>query len=241
MSRGGVYAVTGGSRGIGRELVKKLCERGERVLAVGRDLETLRALHDATGADVLSADLATAAGSNAIVDRVRAYDEPLMGLIHNAGMVRTGRLAETGLEDIEAQLALNLRAPLELTRALVPHLSNGSTVIAVSSTLASRPAEGRAVYAATKSGLEAFARCMALELGPLGVRVNALAPGVVDTDMIRDSLSGDSTEGLEMLRGLHPLGRLGRTDDIWLGVEYLLDAGFVTGTVLTIDGGLTLG
>ena len=144
---------------------------------------------------------------------------------------------------LEEQLRVGLEAPALLTARLGSLLSTGGTVIFLSSTLASRPAPARAAYAASKAGLEGLTRALAVELGPRGIRVNGIAPAVVPTAMILDGLPGDEVgrgAALEDLRKLHPLGRLGRVEDIADAVDYLVHADFVTGTVLTVDGGLTL-
>jgi NAD(P)-dependent dehydrogenase (short-subunit alcohol dehydrogenase family) len=122
----------------------------------------------------------------------------------------------------------------------------------VASTLATNPAEGTAAYAASKAALIAWTRALALELAPHQVRVNAVAPGIIDTDMIH-VLRGVDPAGLPpaeqearvaaqlgRLAALHPLGRLGTPDEVAEAVIYLLEAKFVTGTVLVVDGGLTL-
>jgi NAD(P)-dependent dehydrogenase (short-subunit alcohol dehydrogenase family) len=119
-------------------------------------------------------------------------------------------------------------------------------MVLVASTLALAPAPLTAAYAASKAALISVARSLAIELGPRGVRVNAVAPGVVDTEMIRAPRPGEDSAAavaarLERLRRLHLLGRLGSPVDVAEAVLYLLCAPYVTGTILTLDGGLSLG
>lgn len=234
------YVVTGGSRGIGSALVEGLRGRGEEVIAVGRDEQRLSALEARCGAMALVADLATREGRAQIGAFVREKSLRLSGLIHSAGIVRANLIEQEVTEEVALQISVNLSAAMELTRALIPFFVQGAHVVAISSTLAHRPAPGRAAYAASKAGMEGYIRAAALELGPKGVSVNAISPGVVDTDMIRDAVGG-SEDAMSALLSLHKLGRLGMPRDVWQAVEYLLDSDFVTGTVLTVDGGLTLG
>jgi len=221
-------------------VVAGLSARGDHAVAVGRDEERLMALHTEHGASPLLADLTSKEGWDAVVGFVADKGFRVRGVIHSAGVVHPASLENEASDDVSRQMLLNLQAPMELTRRLVPHFVQGAHVVMLSSTLAHRPAPGRAAYAATKAGIEGYVRAAALELGPRGVSVNGIAPGVVDTDMIRDAVGHDE-KALDGLRGLHRLGRLGTPEDIWLAVEYLLDSEFVTGTVITVDGGLCLG
>jgi NAD(P)-dependent dehydrogenase (short-subunit alcohol dehydrogenase family) len=129
---------------------------------------------------------------------------------------------------------------------------SGGAIVNVASTLATNPAEGTAAYAASKAALIAWTKSFALELAPHQVRVNAVAPGIIDTDMIHVLRGAEASTlpeaehasrlaaQLAQLAALHPLGRLGTADEVAEAVIYLLDAKFVTGTVLVVDGGLTL-
>jgi len=235
--------VTGGSRGIGAAIVERLAARGMRVLAVGRDMKALREVGAQPGVNVCQADLATDEG---IMTLAREADEVLGEidvLVHSAGQVIRRDLLEMSPEAIDEHLLIGLSSPMKLTAHLGKSLTHGSSVIFLSSTLAARPAAARSVYAAVKAALEGLTRALALELGPQRVRVNSIAPAVVPTGMILDGLPAQDdirADALEELRELHLLGRLGRVGDIADAVEYLIDAKFVSGTVLTVDGGLTL-
>ncbi|MFK7989894.1 MAG: SDR family NAD(P)-dependent oxidoreductase [Sandaracinaceae bacterium] len=245
----GRVLVTGASRGIGRAIAERLLAQGRPVTAVARDEARLSTL---SGADALAWDLRTPDGVVA-----RAWDDfgPIEGVVYAAGLAEHQRLEHVTEAQLAAALDVHVRAPLRLMQDWVPRLrpSAGSAVF-VTSTLASRPAPTTSVYAASKAALEAFVRTWAQELAPDGIRVNAVAPGVVDTDMVRalrldpnaPAPSPDAVPGLvaEQLRGLselHPLGRLGTADEVAQTVVHVLDAAWMTGSVVTLDGGLTAG
>jgi NAD(P)-dependent dehydrogenase (short-subunit alcohol dehydrogenase family) len=236
--------VTGGSRGIGRGIVEALSRRGDSVLAVGRDEGALREVRASCGALGCVADITDPDGRASILEAALGAFGRVNVLVHSAGQAYRGDFLRAGADAIRAQIELGLEAPAQLTRVVVPKMSEGGVVIFIGSSVAARPAPGLAVYAATKAALEGLTRSLAVELGPLGIRVNGVAPGVVPTAIITGALGESTPEveaGLDRLRRLHPLGRLGTPDDIAEAIEYLIDANFVTGTVLAVDGGLTLG
>lgn len=246
--------VTGASRGIGRAVAEALLARGDHVALVARDRAALDSVACAAGgcAYVVAADLADPDA----VDRVVARSVEALGglddLVSAAGIVRYQRADALRRADVEAQLAVNFTAPLVLSLRAAEAMRGGGAIVHVASTLAFAPATATIAYAASKAALVAATRGLALELAPR-VRVNAVAPGVVDTDMIRvprllpgerepvgDQRAWRVAQELETLRRLHPLERLGTAADIAQAVVYLLDAAWVTGTVLVVDGGLTL-
>jgi NAD(P)-dependent dehydrogenase (short-subunit alcohol dehydrogenase family) len=172
-------------------------------------------------------------------------------LVCAAGIVRYTAVGHVREVELHEQLAVNFVAPFLMTQRAGTHMRacGRGAVVLVSSTLAQHPAAQTAAYSASKAALVAATRSFALELAPV-VRVNALAPGVVDTDMVRvprEHAPIDPTERaqsvaaqLEKLRALHPLGRLGTAQDIADAALFLLEATWMSGTVLTIDGGLSV-
>ena len=259
VSRGRVL-VTGASRGIGRAVVEWLVVRGASVVAVGRDQRALLALAqetDPSRVTVAVGDLRDREQRDRLVDEAWGVYAGLDGMVSCAGIAHYAQVGAIDEADVEELLAVNFVAPLFLSQALAVRLreqGTGGAIVHVASTLATHPAPGTTAYAATKSAVLSLTRSLAMELAPEAIRVNAVAPGVVDTAMVRvprlapDEVApeGDALEQridaeLDALRRLHPLGRLGRPEDVAAAVVHLLDAPWTTGTVLTVDGGLTLG
>jgi NAD(P)-dependent dehydrogenase (short-subunit alcohol dehydrogenase family) len=225
--------VTGASRGIGRAVAERLLNEGRTVVLVARARDRLSEVAKSapSRAHVFVADLATE--TNVVAAACGACGG-LDALVHAAGIARHAALDAIADADFVDSVALHMRAPLYMMQELAAHLRTerrGGSIVNVASTLAMRPAPGTLVYSATKAALVAMTRAAALELAPFGIRVNAVAPGIVDTDMIRGR---DRAE----LAQLHPLGRIGTAAEVADAIVYLLDAEWVTGSVLTIDGGL---
>ena len=251
----GIVVVTGATRGIGRAVVEALIAAGGRVVAIARDqaaLDRLAADHTDRVRSVRADLWATetlADTAQAAIDAFGAVD----GLVNCAGIAHYEPVGGIEPESIDAQLRVNLVAPLLLAQSLAGHFGDrGGSIVNVSSTLSVRPAEFTSVYAATKAGLNALTRGLALELAPRRIRVNAVLPGGVDTDMLRaprlrpgEVLDAAALEArvaaqLEALGALHPLGRLGRPEEIAEVVLSVLDQEWQTGSLVTIDGGLSL-
>lgn len=254
VSRGTVI-VTGATRGIGRATVDAILECGGKVVAIARNEEALSALEASAPGRIrtVAADLQDVASvpeaAKRAIDALGSVD----GLVNCAGIARYEPVGTIGLQSIEAQLRVNLIAPLLLSQAVAEHLrGRGGAIVNVSSTLSEHVAQSTAVYAATKAALNTLTKGLALELAPVGVRVNAVLPGGVDTDMLRiprlrpgESLSAAEIEQrvesqLEALAALHPLGRLGKPEEVAAVIIGLLDQTWQTGSLVTIDGGLSV-
>jgi NAD(P)-dependent dehydrogenase (short-subunit alcohol dehydrogenase family) len=251
----GRVIVTGATRGIGRATVEAILDRGGRVIGIARDTVALRALEASSpdrvrtvAADLGSPDQIPEAARQAI-----AAFEGVDGLVNCAAIARYEQVGAIRVDSIEQQLRVNLVAPLLLCQAVAEHLrGRGGSIVNVSSTLSERVAPSTAVYAATKAALNTLTKSLALELAPWNVRVNAVLPGGVDTDMLRiarlrpgESLTETELEQrvesqLAKLRALHPLGRLGRPAEVADVVVSVLDQPWQTGSLVTIDGGLSL-
>lgn len=242
--------VTGGGSGIGQAVARVLLARGGRVVVLGRRRERLEALaHAFPGrAEVLVADLAE--GTQGILARAKALLGGLDGLVCAAGVAHheaPGAISEAALRE---QLEVNLVAPLRLGEQALQVLEPGGGVVFVASNLAHRPIETSAVYSASKAGLLAAMRALALAGLSRGIRMNAISPGIVDTEMIRKPrrkkdeppLTEEETARrvaahLEALRAEVPLGRLGEPAEIAEAVVHLLGASWVSGSDWLLDGG----
>jgi NAD(P)-dependent dehydrogenase (short-subunit alcohol dehydrogenase family) len=245
--------LTGASRGIGRAIARALAARGVRLAMVGRDRVTLAAaVGDAGAHALLVADLADPAAAPACVARAQQALGGLDAFVSCAGVVKYASVADADPAEVAQQLAVNFTAPFAMARAAIEPLcqTGQGAMVFVTSTLGLAPAPLTSAYSASKAALISGCRSLALELAPRGIRVNAVAPGVVDTAMVRVLRPGGGVGAepeaalrgqLEALRQMHPLGRLGRPEDIAQSVLYLLSAPYVTGTVLPVDGGLLLG
>jgi NAD(P)-dependent dehydrogenase (short-subunit alcohol dehydrogenase family) len=251
----GTVIVTGATRGIGRATVEAILDRGGKVVAIARNEEALRVLEasEAERIRAVAVDLEDVARVPEAAQRAIDAFGSVDGLVNCAGIARYEPVGAIGLDSIEAQVRVNLVAPLLLSQAVAEHLrGRGGAIVNVSSTLSERVAQNTVVYAATKAALNTLTKGLALELAPARVRVNAVLPGGVETDMLRiprlrprESLTGAELEQrvesqLAALAALHPLGRLGKPEEVAAVIINVLDQTWQTGSLVTIDGGLSL-
>ncbi|QBR03215.1 SDR family NAD(P)-dependent oxidoreductase [Paraburkholderia pallida] len=238
--------VTGASRGIGRAAALALAQAGAQVIVHygrgAREAEGVVAEIAASGsrAHAIQADLAEPDGPHRLARLVRAIvGERLDILVANAGIAKAATLEETGVADFDELFAVNVRAPYFLVQQLLPIMCKGSSVTLLSS-LAARAAVGElSAYAATKGAVDTLVRHFAADLGPRGIRVNAVAPGVVQTDMSRFTRT---EAGRAMTLGLQAIKRLAEPEDIAAAIVFLASdqARWTTGTTLRVDGGSQL-
>lgn len=235
--------VTGGSRGIGLAIAEKLAAHGDRAIAIARrDTPALAdAITRAPGhIHFHAADLTDSAALPALVRTLRERFGVPYALINNAGLGTAGVLATMADEDIARLVALNVTAPLLLTKHVVRAMMGGGghRIVNIGSIVASTGYSGLAAYSATKSAMTGFTRALARELGPLGITVNTVAPGFIDTDMT-ETLDKDQRSRIARRSAL---GRLAEASDVAEAVLFLLSeaARNITGTVLTVDAGNTV-
>ncbi|MGY2050386.1 SDR family NAD(P)-dependent oxidoreductase [Methylobacterium sp. JK268] len=238
--------VTGASRGIGRSAALALAKMGAQVIVhYGRNAAEARSVVDqikAAGgrAEAVGADLSDPLGAHKLAAKVRdVVGDRLDILVANAGISKAATIAETTLEDFDALFAVNVRAPFFLVQQLLPILREGSSVVFTSSLAAHAAVANLSAYAATKGAIDTLIRHLALDLGARGVRVNAVAPGVVETDM---SSFAKTDAGREFTLGMQALKRVARPDDIAGAIAFLASdaARWVTGDTLRVDGGSKL-
>ncbi len=235
--------VTGGSRGIGLAIARRLAAAAYHVTAVARrESEDLQQAIREVGSDRLhfkSFDLSDVDAIPAFVKAVRDEFGAIYGLINNAGMSSEGLLATMHNSEIEAQIRLNVLSPIVLTKYVARQMmaDGAGRIVNISSIIASTGYNGLSVYGATKAAATGFTRSLAREVGKLGITVNAIAPGFIDTELTQ----GLSDEGRQRIAGRSALRRLPEPDDVASMVEYLLGDGGrnITGTVLTVDAGNT--
>jgi 3-oxoacyl-[acyl-carrier protein] reductase len=238
--------VTGASRGIGRASALALAKAGAQVLvhyASGQqeaDAVVAEIRKGGGRADKVGADLRQANGPHQLADRVRAIIGGRLDiLVLNAGISKAATLEETTIEDFDNQFAVNVRAPFFLLQQLLPVLCKGSSVVFVSS-LAARAAVGNLpAYAATKGAIDTLVKHLASALGSRDIRVNAVAPGVVETEM---SNFTKTAAGRDVTLGMQALQRIAQPEDVGATVAFLASDGarWITGDTLRVDGGSKL-
>lgn len=242
-----IAIVTGATSGIGLQTARRLVEAGAGVLGVGRNrgaLEELAAWAGSRGGRLvpLEADVTASASPARIVagalDTLGAIDV----LVNAAGIIASGTVETTSDAAWDEMIDINLRAPFRLMREAAPHLAaRRGAIVNVSSVTGLRSFPGVLAYCVSKAGVDHLTRCAALELAPKGVRVNAVNPGVVVTNLHRRSgMSDDQYSAfLERARETHPLGRAGQTEDVVELILFLASerSGWMTGETIPVDGG----
>ncbi|UAK24158.1 SDR family NAD(P)-dependent oxidoreductase [Sphingomonas nostoxanthinifaciens] len=214
-----IALVTGASRGLGHATAARLAGAGARVIvhysASKAPADALVADIRAKGgqADAIGGDLAAPDGAHKLIEAVRDLGiDKLDIVIANAGVLGSAPIEQQTVEDFDRQFAINVRAPFFLVQQALPLLSAGASIILLSSVVARAAFDGASVYSATKGAIEVLTRNFAKELGPRGIRVNAIAPGAIRTDMADVFLGTE--EGREFIKSIQSLKRIGQPDDI---------------------------
>lgn len=245
---GQVAIISGASSGIGRATARLFARAGATLALLGRDgarLETTAEACRSLGSprvEEIEGDLTADETPADIVERVMANLERLDILVNAAGIIGSGLAAETSDETFDGMMDINVRSLFRLTRAAIPHLEKTSgNIVNVSSVAGLRPYPGLLPYCVSKAAVDQMTRCLSLELGPRGVRVNAVNPGVVVTNLHRAGGMDEDAYQTFLERGdeTHPLGRVGQPEEVAELILFLASskAAWITGTTMSIDGG----
>jgi NAD(P)-dependent dehydrogenase (short-subunit alcohol dehydrogenase family) len=235
--------VTGASSGIGASTARALGAAGASVLLVGRDEARLAEHQASTGAGggetaIAQIDLEDLDAVATVPDLAIAAFGSLHGIVHTASLFDPRPLADTSVESMELQWRTNVAAPLVMTKAAVPHLGEGASIVFIGSTTGSVGFPGCSAYTATKGAVNSVARALAVELAPNGIRVNIVVPGYVRTPMLQPHL--DANEGYEeWILGRTPVARIGGPDEVSTSILFMLSplSKYVDGATLVADGG----
>ena len=250
---GTVALVTGGGSGIGLGIAKALAAVGARVALAGRRQEVIEAAaeeirDDGGEALAIQADVAQEDDAERLVETVAGELGALHVLVNNAGIARVGPLAEMTSESIDAVIDVDLKGPIWMIRAALPELSRhqesgGASVINISSSVTLNVVPNYSVYSAAKAGLDMLTRCLARDLAPMRIRVNAINPGVVETQIFATMMPENAvSRALRSMAAETPLGRVGLPSDVAGLAVYLAGpaSSWMTGAVIALDGGISL-
>lgn len=237
-----VAIVSGGSRNLGLAIVKALLEDGYRVTTFSRrPTDEIAALRDQHGDRLLAlqADLSDSESLTSMVLESEAAHGPVSLLVNNGAIALDGFLGRQTEEEIARTVDINLTGTLLLSRLAARQMmiAGSGSIISISSIVGLRGYKGVVAYSATKAAIDGMTRSMARELGGRGIRVNAIAPGYMETDMVE----GLDDKALQRIARRTPLGRMGDVDDVVAVLRFLVSDGakFITGQTLVVDGGFT--
>jgi 3-oxoacyl-[acyl-carrier protein] reductase len=240
--------VTGASRGIGRAIARRLASDGAHVFvhynrSASEAEELVGEIEQAGGsAEAAAANLEDVESVDRLVSdiRLRLGNRKLDILVNNAGVLEQPALGQANGAALDRLLAVNVRAPYQITSGLVNALADDARVLFTSSIVSKTVIPGATAYALTKGAIDTLTRYLAAELGERGIRVNAIAPGAIDTDMAAGFIGTD--DGKAMVKQMQALKRIGQTEDIARVAGFLAgpDSGWVTGQVIDASGGARL-
>ncbi len=230
--------ITGGGSGVGAATCRLFAAQGARIAVLDRDEEALKAITEETGAISLAANLFDHAATREAVEDAARELGGLDGIVNCAGISVSLPFAETDMAAWDLAIGGNLTSVYLVCRAALPYLRNSgaATIVNISSGVAMQPLAGRAAYAASKSGVIAFSKVLAMELAP-SIRCNVICPGAIDTPMVRNIFTDPAQ--ITRIESLYGLKRMGEPQEVADAILYLTSAesSFVTGSTLVVDGG----
>jgi len=238
-----VAIVTGSTKGIGAAVAKRLATDGATVVVNGRSEADGRAVVEAIQDDggeatFIEADMRDPTAIQELIEETAERYGRIDILVNNAGVQTETTATEATVEDWEFVVETDFRSFWLCVKYAVEHMPEGSSILNMSSNHAFLTMPGLFPYNAVKAGINGMTRALALELGPLGIRVNTINPGWIEIERTRKELSDDDRQRVE---AMHPLGRIGTPEDVAATVSFLTsdEAAFITGTSLLVDGGRT--
>lgn len=236
-----IVLITGGSRGIGASCVKKFSKNGDKVAFLYHThKDEALAVAEETGAFMISADVSDPSSVSEAIKEIEQRLGPISVLVNNAGISQIGLFTDLKNEEWDRIIGVNLSASFYTTRAVAPAMIQNKygRIIEIGSMWGKVGASCEVAYSASKAGLRGLTMALAKELGPSGITVNCIEPGVIDTDM-NHALDTDT---LEELRDETPLSRLGNADEVADAVLFLASdqASFITGQIIGVDGGFAV-
>jgi NAD(P)-dependent dehydrogenase (short-subunit alcohol dehydrogenase family) len=237
--------ITGASSGIGRATAELFLSRGATVTLVSRREAALKEVASSNRAFVIAADLSDEKAAAVCLNRAVEEMDGLDVLINAAGILKSGSIETTSLELWDEMMNINIRSVFHLMQQAVPHLEKSQgNIVNVSSVTGLRSFPNVLAYCVSKAAVDQLTRCVALELAAKGIRVNAVNPGVVVSNLHRAGGMNDETYAafLEHSKTTHPLGRVGKPEEIAELIYFLAsdNAGWITGETISIDGGRAL-
>jgi NAD(P)-dependent dehydrogenase (short-subunit alcohol dehydrogenase family) len=231
--------VTGASQGIGESVAKLFLERGYNVVATSRNISKAKGLGSSAHLAVVDGDIGHAATAKRVVETALSRFGSIDALVNNAGIFMAKAFTDFTLEDFKTLSATNLEGFIHLSQLVVKQMltqKTGGSIVSITTSIVNHPLAGfnASVSMITKGGLDAISRSLAMEYAKDGIRVNTVAPGIVDTPLHKDNPK-------DFLKTLSPMGLIAHPKDIAEAVFYLTEATQITGEVLHVDGGAHLG